>query len=80
MANDSDLISLPQRFHFNVRKGEDLLLDRDGVLLSDVGDAIAEALICAQMQRAPTSAATSGRKLFEIMDASGKLLAIVPID
>lgn len=80
MSTDSDTISLPQRFHFNVRKGEDLLVDRDGVLLPDVGDAIAEALICAQMQRTPADGATSGRKLFEIMDASGKLLAIVPID
>lgn len=80
MSTDSDPIELPQRFHFNVRKGEDLLLDRDGVLLADVGDAIAEAHICAQMQRAATNAATSGRTLFEIMDARGKLLAIVPID
>ncbi len=68
-----------QRFHFNVRKGEDLLIDRDGVLLPDVGDAIAEALVCAQTQRAPSHGG-SGRKLFEIMDGSGKLLATVPID
>ncbi|MFP3544405.1 hypothetical protein SB748_13105 [Rhizobium sp. SIMBA_035] len=56
-----------------------MLIDRDGVLLPDVGDAIAEALICAQTQRAPSHGG-SGRKLFEIMDGSGKLLATVPID
>lgn len=73
-------LSCLQRFHFNVRKGESLLIDRDGVLLPDVGDAIAEALICAQVQRIPSQGGGSGRKLFEIMDGSGKLLATVPID
>jgi hypothetical protein len=49
-------------------------------VLPDVGDAIAEALPCAQMQRTPSHVSGPGRKLFEIMDDSGKLLAIVPID
>ncbi|WP_018901440.1 hypothetical protein [Rhizobium sp. 2MFCol3.1] len=69
-----------QRFHFNIRKNGNLLIDRDGVLLPDIGDAIAEALLCAQLQRAPSQGGGSGRKLFEIMDGSGKLLATVPID
>jgi hypothetical protein len=73
-------LSGPPRFHFNVRRGEELLLDRDGIVMPDVGDAIAEALLCAQMQRMPSHVGGPGRKLFEIMDESGKLLAIVPID
>jgi hypothetical protein len=76
----SPALSSSQRFHFNVRRGEELLLDRDGIVLPDVGDAIAEALLCAQMQRTPSHVSGPGRKLFEIMDDSGKLLAIVPID
>ncbi len=80
MPNDSEAISVPQRFHFNVRHGQDLLVDREGVLLTDIGDAIAEALLCVQMQRTTAGSMGPGRKLFEIMDARGKLLATVPID
>ncbi len=80
MPNHSDAISVPQRFHFNVRNGKDILVDRNGVLLADIGDAIAQALICAQMQRTPADGMVPGRKNFEIMDARGKLLATVPID
>ncbi|WP_289726926.1 hypothetical protein [Rhizobium sp. S163] len=60
--------------------GDELLIDRDGVMLPDVSDAIAEALICAQVQRTPSKGGASGRRRFEIVDDVGKLLATVPID
>lgn len=68
-----------QRFHFNVRKGQELVIDREGILLPDVGDAIAEALVCSQVGRGPQDGG-SGRKTFEIMDGTGRLLATVPIN
>lgn len=68
-----------QRFHFNVRTGDELLRDREGILLPDIGDAIAEALLCSQVGRGPQDGGL-GRKTFEIMDAAGKLLATVPIN
>lgn len=33
------------RFHFNIRRGDALAIDVEGVLLLDVGDAIAKALV-----------------------------------
>lgn len=65
---------------FNVRMGDELLIDRYGVMLPDVTDAIAEALMCAQVQRTPPKGGVSGRRRFEIVDRGGKLLATVPID
>jgi hypothetical protein len=68
-----------KRFHFNVRQGKDLIVDREGVLFKDVGDAITEALFCAQMGRAAVDGTGLSRRIFEIRDTDGKLWATVPI-
>jgi hypothetical protein len=69
MPNHSDAISVPQRFHFNVGNGKDIVVDRNGVLLADIGDAIAQALIVLRRNVRPLTAWYPGRKNLEIIDA-----------
>jgi hypothetical protein len=68
-----------KRFFFHVRKGKELVRDREGSLFNDVGDAITEALICARTGRGHKGDDSSIAKAFEITDETGKLLATVPI-
>ncbi|CDM62418.1 MULTISPECIES: DUF6894 family protein [Rhizobium] len=68
-----------KRFFFHVRKGKELVRDREGALFNDVGDAITEALICAKTGRGHKGNVGSTGKAFEITDETGKLLATVPI-
>jgi hypothetical protein len=82
MTNFSDdPLSAPlKRFFVNVRQDDVVVVDRKGILASDVSDAIAEALVCSKMRRVPRSRNARARtKAFEILDDAGELVAIVPI-
>lgn len=83
MTNFSDdPLSAPlKRFFVNVRQDDVVVIvDRKGILASDVSDAIAEALVCSKMRRVPRSRNARARtKAFEILDDAGELVAIVPI-
>lgn len=68
-----------RRFYLHVRQGDEIIADREGILLLDVGEAITEALVCAQMYRAAGSGSEANRRIFEIRDNEGKLWATVPI-
>lgn len=68
-----------KRFFFHVRKGKELVRDREVSLFNDVGDAITEALISAKTGRGHKGDGGSIAKAFEITDETGKLLATVPI-
>lgn len=68
-----------RRFYLHVRQGDEIIADREGILLQDVGEAITEALICAQMDRAARNGSEADRGIFEIRDIEGKLWATVPI-
>ncbi|MDM9627735.1 hypothetical protein QTL95_17710 [Rhizobium sp. S152] len=61
-----------RRFYLNVRQGDEVIADREGMLLEDVGDAITEALVCAQMDRAARNGSEANGRIFEIRDNEGK--------
>jgi hypothetical protein len=79
MPNHSDAISVPQRFHFNVGNGIDIVVDRNGVLLADIGDAIAQALIVLRRNVRPLTAWYPAAKIWKSLTPGGELLAPVPI-
>jgi hypothetical protein len=71
------------RFHMNIRKGDELLEDWEGEEFSSLVEARAEAVLSArEMMSAARAAgkAPDGHRLFEIADASGRTVLIMPFE
>ena len=70
------------QFFFHIRDESRLIEDGKGLDLPDLDSALAEALSAARkiLARFPDSGPTPENKEFEICDASGRVLAELPLN
>ena len=68
------------KFFFNIRKGEQLIVDHDGTALADEDAALEEALASAReiVARKVLANEIIDGEQFEVFNASGERVLIVP--